>query len=117
MIKTFTLLNAVALAAGASSDPSAAKNVYGAASVMLTMKKTGDSTGVSFVVYTSPDGVAVDTEPYQTFSISGAGAKQITRPLSVGPAYFVVKATNTDAANAAAATAIITPVYGPGAFR
>lgn len=112
-----TVLNAVALAAGATSDPSAAKQIYGAASVMLTMKKTGDSTGVTFNVYTSPDGVAVDTEPFQTFTLSGAGAKQITRPLTVGPAYVVVKATNSDATNAATATAILTPVFNSVAVR
>lgn len=116
MEKTFNLLDGAALAASgfATSDPT---DVYGAVSVTLTMSKTGDSTLVDFVVYASPDGVAIDTEPLQTFEIAGAGAKQLTRPVAWGAGYIVVKALNLDGVNAGTATAKLTPVYGSCIYR
>lgn len=103
--------------AGSGTETSAAFSIYGAGSVMLTMKKTGNATSVTFTVYMSPDGVSVDTEPFQTFTIAGAGTKQLTRPLTVGAGYVVIKAANGDAVNACVVTAQLTPVYGAVVYR
>lgn len=111
MAKIITMLDSVSLEASASStsDP---KLIFGAGSALLTMKKTGNSTSVTFVIYTSPDGVNIDTEAFQTFIMSGAGTKQLTRPLTPGAAYIVVKATNDDSSNAGTASAVVVPGYG-----
>lgn len=110
MDKTFTAINDAEIAAGESAE-SAVISVYGVRSIMLTMRKTGDSALVTYYVYTSPDGTEIDTEPYQTFAIAAGGAKQISRPVTVGSRYIKLKATNGGSASCGATVKFV-PVYG-----
>lgn len=107
----FTPLNGVSLA-GSANSTSLAQKVLGVRSIQLTMKKTGNSTTVSFIIYASPDGVEMDTEPYQTFTLTGAGTKQLTRPVTVGVHSIFIKAVNNDGSNACVVTAKCVPDYG-----
>lgn len=111
--RTFTAINAVTVNPSGNTE-SAAQPIYNARSLILTMRKTGDSTIVTFSVYTSPDGTDFDTEPYQTFTISGAGTKQLSRPITVGSSSFIVKAVNGDAVvgHTAVVTVKYVPIYG-----
>lgn len=108
--RTFTAINAVTVNPSGNTE-STAQPIYNARSIILTMRKTGDSTIVTFSVYTSPDGTNFDTEPYQTFTISGAGTKQLSRPITVGADSMIVRAVNGDAVEGH--TAVITSKYVP----
>lgn len=108
--KTFTLVDGVTIAAGNSTESDVVR-IYDTKSLMLTMRKTGDSTSVTYAIYTSPDGTDVDTEAYQTFSISGAGTKQLSRPITVGAHSMKVKVTNGGSASCVATVKFV-PIYG-----
>lgn len=107
---TFTAIDNVTITAG-NTTTSDAISVYGARSLMLTMRKTGDSTSVTYTVLTSADGTNFDTEAYQTFTISAAGTKQISRPVTVGARYVKFSVTNGGSASCAATVKFV-PQYG-----
>lgn len=107
------VLDAVTVAASASESNADGVNVSALNGAVVTMKVTGDTSGMTFNWYTKPEKDGnFDGSPYASFTLSPSDG-QVTRPLPGIQCIFEVtcQASNIDDTNAGVASASIVPNY------
>ena len=102
--QNITAINAVAVAAGAANDPVSVEMDASLNEAIIYIKNLGDSTNLTVLVESSPDGTI--KAPLQTVTL-GTTATTVSIPVSVVPAFLIFTATNSDSSNATTYSVII----------